>query len=101
VADILEENDFSVLEAKDADAALKLLESQPDVKLLFTDVQMPGSLNGMELARDYPAASRRPRISFSLRKIMDRPCAWARYGYRKFPARALTCAICAKATSKP
>jgi CheY-like chemotaxis protein len=50
-ADILEENGFSVLEATDADAALKVLESRPDVRLLFTDVQMPGSLDGMELAR--------------------------------------------------
>ena len=32
-ADLLEENGFSVLEAKDADAALKLLEARPDVKL--------------------------------------------------------------------
>jgi site-specific DNA-cytosine methylase len=40
------ENGFLVLEAKNADAALKLLEDRPDVKLLFTDVQMPGSLNG-------------------------------------------------------
>jgi CheY-like chemotaxis protein len=54
-ADLLEENGFSVLEAADADAALKLLETRPDVKLLFTDVQMPGSLNGMELAREVHA----------------------------------------------
>jgi CheY-like chemotaxis protein len=55
VADLLEENGFSVLEAKDADTALTVLESRPDVKLLFTDVQMPGSLNGMELAREVHA----------------------------------------------
>jgi two-component system, response regulator PdtaR len=54
-AGLLEENGFSVLEANDADAALKVLESRPDVKLLFTDVQMPGSLNGMELAREVHA----------------------------------------------
>jgi two-component system, response regulator PdtaR len=52
VADLLEENGFSVLEAKDADAAVELLESRPGVKLLFTDVQMAGSVNGMELARE-------------------------------------------------
>jgi two-component system, response regulator PdtaR len=37
-ADLLEENGFSVIEAKDADAALKVLECRPDVNLLFTDV---------------------------------------------------------------
>ena len=41
-ADLLEEDGFSVIEAKDADAALKVLEARPDVRLLFTDVQMPG-----------------------------------------------------------
>ena len=32
-ADVLEENGFSVLEAKDADAALRILEARPDMKL--------------------------------------------------------------------
>jgi CheY-like chemotaxis protein len=71
VADILEENGFSVLEAKDADAALKVLESRPDVKLLFTDVQMPGSLNGMELAREVHA--RWPHILLVITSGRERP----------------------------
>ena len=70
-ADLLEENGFSVLEAKDADAALKVLESRPDVKLLFTDVQMPGSLNGMELAREVHA--RWPHILLVITSGRDRP----------------------------
>ena len=57
-ADLLEENGFSVLEAKNADAALKVLESRPDVKLLFTDVQMPGSLNGMHWPARFMRAGR-------------------------------------------
>jgi DNA-binding response OmpR family regulator len=71
VADILEENGFSVLEAKDADAALKLLESRRDVKLLFTDVQMPGTLNGMELAREVHA--RWPHILLVITSGRERP----------------------------
>jgi two-component system, response regulator PdtaR len=71
VADILEENGFSVLEAKDANAALKVLESRPDVKLLFTDVQMPGSLNGMELAREVHA--RWPHILLVITSGRERP----------------------------
>ena len=70
-ADLLEENGFSVLEAKDADAALKLLEARPDVKLLFTDVQMPGSLNGMELAREVHA--RWPHILLVITSGRERP----------------------------
>jgi CheY-like chemotaxis protein len=70
-ADLLEENGFSVLEAKDADAALKVLEARPDVKLLFTDVQMPGSLNGMELAREVHA--RWPHILLVITSGRERP----------------------------
>jgi DNA-binding NtrC family response regulator len=50
-ADTLEENGFDVVEAANADAALKVLETRDDVRLLFTDVRMPGSCDGMDLAR--------------------------------------------------
>jgi CheY-like chemotaxis protein len=50
-ADMLAENGFGVVEAANADAALKLLETRDDVRLLFTDIQMPGSCDGMDLAR--------------------------------------------------
>jgi CheY-like chemotaxis protein len=68
---LLEENGFSVLEAPNADAALTVLESRPDVKLLFTDVQMPGSLNGMELARKVHA--RWPHILLVITSGRERP----------------------------
>jgi two-component system, response regulator PdtaR len=71
VADLLAENSFSVLEAKGADAALKVLESRPEVKLLFTDVQLPGSLNGMELAREVHA--RWPNILLVITSGRERP----------------------------
>jgi two-component system, response regulator PdtaR len=71
VADLLEENGFSVIEAEQVDAALKLLETRPDVKLLFTDVQMPGSLNGMELARTVHA--RWPHILLVITSGRERP----------------------------
>jgi two-component system, response regulator PdtaR len=50
-AGLLKENGFGVVEAENADAALKLLETRDDVRLLFTDIQMPGSCDGMDLAR--------------------------------------------------
>jgi CheY-like chemotaxis protein len=40
-AGLLEEHGFTVLEAKNADAALKVMETRDDVRLLFTDIQMP------------------------------------------------------------
>ena len=52
---LLEDHGFEVIEAGNAAAALKALESHHDVRLLFTDIQMPGELNGMGLAREVHA----------------------------------------------
>src|SRR5215218_4384718 len=50
-ADELEEAGFQVLEAANADVALKVLETRSDeVQVLFTDVDMPGSMDGLALA---------------------------------------------------
>jgi len=50
-ADALEEGGYAVAEAADAENALKVLETRPDVQLLFTDIQMPGAFDGLELVR--------------------------------------------------
>jgi CheY-like chemotaxis protein len=50
-SDTLAEAGFEVLEADNADAALLLLAQDRDVQLLFTDIRMPGSMDGLELAR--------------------------------------------------
>ena len=39
-----------VLEAVDADEALGLLDAHPEIRLLFTDIRMPGSMDGLRLA---------------------------------------------------
>ena len=50
-ADELEEGGFQVLESATADMALAVLEARSDeVHVLFTDVDMPGSMDGMALA---------------------------------------------------
>src|ERR1700746_845143 len=41
---------FDSIEAEDADHAVSLLESVPGITVLFTDVQMPGSMDGLLLA---------------------------------------------------
>jgi two-component system, response regulator PdtaR len=71
VADVLEENGFSVMAAENADAALRVLECRPDVKLVFTDVQMPGSVNGLELAREVHV--RWPHVLLVLTSGRERP----------------------------
>ena len=50
-ADILMDAGFHVLEAANGDEALTVLEDRDDVSVLFTDIDMPGSLDGLELAR--------------------------------------------------
>jgi two-component sensor histidine kinase len=48
--DIVEDAGFTALEAINADDALAVLESRSDIELLFTDIQMPGSMDGLKLA---------------------------------------------------
>ncbi|MDB5450326.1 MAG: hypothetical protein JWQ52_1454 [Phenylobacterium sp.] len=48
--EVLTDEGYHVLEAGDADEALRILEARPDTRVLFTDVTMPGSLNGYALA---------------------------------------------------
>src|SRR5438445_466507 len=42
---------FEVVEAGDADEAIDILESRRDITVVFTDIQMPGSMDGLKLAR--------------------------------------------------
>jgi two-component sensor histidine kinase len=48
--DIVQDAGFTPLEAVNADQALLILKSRSDISLLFTDIQMPGSIDGLELA---------------------------------------------------
>lgn len=48
--DIVEDAGFTSIEAVNADEALAILESRSDIDLLFTDIQMPGSMDGLKLA---------------------------------------------------
>jgi CheY-like chemotaxis protein len=48
--DMVEDAGFTPVEAIDADEALKILESRSDIALMFTDIQMPGSMDGLGLA---------------------------------------------------
>jgi two-component sensor histidine kinase/ActR/RegA family two-component response regulator len=48
--DIVEDAGFTAVEAVNADEALTILESRSDISLLFSDIQMPGSMDGLKLA---------------------------------------------------
>jgi CheY-like chemotaxis protein len=48
--DMIRSGGFDVIEAQDADEAIEILERRPDITIVFTDVHMPGSMNGLKLA---------------------------------------------------
>ena len=50
MVDCLEEAGFSVEEAASADEAIIILERRTDIRLIFTDIDMPGSMDGLKLA---------------------------------------------------
>jgi CheY-like chemotaxis protein len=49
-ADSLADSGYNVLEAADAAEALRILEEHDEVAVLFTDVNMPGPMDGLALA---------------------------------------------------
>jgi CheY-like chemotaxis protein len=58
--EFVNEAGFATLEASDADQAIAMLESNPRITVLFTDINMPGSMDGLKLAR--VASQRWPAI---------------------------------------
>ncbi|WP_112240606.1 response regulator [Hyphomicrobiales bacterium] len=50
IAMSLQDEGFIVLEASNADEAIDLLDAHPEIRLMFTDIDMPGSMDGLKLA---------------------------------------------------
>ncbi len=63
-AESLRDFGFQVLTARDGDEALQMLQGGDGIDLLFSDIAMPGKLNGVQLARE--AARIRPGIKVLL-----------------------------------
>jgi two-component system, response regulator PdtaR len=62
VSEVLEDDGFEVIEAATAPAALALLEKRAgNVEALFTDIDMPGGMDGLELA--YLVSARWPHVA--------------------------------------
>ena len=62
---------YQVLEAGDADEALRFFETNAEIALLFTDVSMPGSMDGSDLARQ--VAARWPGVGIIVASGRSRP----------------------------
>jgi CheY-like chemotaxis protein len=59
---MVEEAGFDVLEAANADEAISILEARSDINVIFADINMPGSMDGLKLA--HAVRGRWPPIKF-------------------------------------
>ena len=50
-AELIENAGFEVVQAANADEAIDILTARPDIHVVFTDIQMPGTMDGLKLAR--------------------------------------------------
>lgn len=48
--DLIEDAGFEAVEATDAAQAIEILEGRPDIRIVFTDIDMPHGMDGMKLA---------------------------------------------------
>jgi len=48
--EILEYAGYQIVSAANADEAIEILESRNDIRVLITDINMPGSMDGLRLA---------------------------------------------------
>src|SRR5580704_14488662 len=94
--DMIRTAGFDVVEAADADEALVILEDRLDIAVVFTDVQMPGSMDGLRLAA--AVRDRWPPIKIIATSGMarvtddDLPCG-SRFLSKPYSAREITGAL--------
>jgi two-component system, response regulator PdtaR len=68
---VLEDAGYQVVSAANADEAIEILESRNDIRILITDVNMPGSMDGLRLAA--AVKDRWPPIKIIIATGKDRP----------------------------
>ena len=49
-SEMIQEDGYDVVEAGHAEEAILILETRPDIDIMFTDINMPGSMDGLKLA---------------------------------------------------
>lgn len=70
-ADVIADAGFTSIEAADAAEAMALLTAHPEVTILFTDINMPGPFDGLELARKVHVL--RPDVQLIIASGRERP----------------------------
>lgn len=71
--DVVNDLGFETVEASSADEAIAILERRSDIRIVFTDIHMAGSMDGLELAAC--VRNRWPPISFIVVSGEKRPLA--------------------------
>jgi CheY-like chemotaxis protein len=95
-AKIIEAEGFEVIEAANADEAIQILEYRSDIRAMFTDVHMPGSMDGLKLA--HAVRNRWPPIKIivtsgrNLITVQDLPEGW-RFFAKPYDTIAITNAL--------
>jgi CheY-like chemotaxis protein len=89
-AETIEHAGFEVIQGANADEAIAILNARLDIHVVFTDIQMPGSMDGLKLARfvrnRWPpikivAASGRVVVGFAVReRVLAKAVSWCRGG---------------------
>ena len=100
--DLLTDAGFRVIEACDSDEALQILATCPDVEVVFTDVDMPGAMDGFGLAREIER--RWPKIGVIVTSGRRAPASYApganRFVPKPYSARTLVTNISACIASR-
>jgi len=70
--DIITDAGYEVIEAANADEAIQILESRTDIRFIFTDIDMPGSMDGLKLA--HAVRHRWPPVKIIVTSGHRHPC---------------------------
>src|ERR1700684_3229375 len=95
-ADIMVDAGFAALRAGDADEALAILESRSDIALMLTSVKMPGSMDGLGLARMVCKRWRAIKTiiaSGQVRLLGSGLTAGSRFFLKPYPVQTMICEI--------
>jgi len=66
---LVEAAGYKAIEASNVDEAIAILESRKDIRIVFTDIDMPGSMDGLKLAR--AVRDRWPPIELILTRVIS------------------------------
>ena len=83
LVDELQSHGHDVIEAADADEALAILRANRAITLLFTDIKMPGTIDGLELARF--ARAEYPKLKIIIASAHVGLVDWASEAHAAFP----------------